>query len=458
MPQSSPQRIQDSTAARLRRIVARPPDQASGPRACTRAWSATAAWSGRRASEPPTSTRPRRATRARRPVPDRLQHQDVHRRDGHAAARRGQAHPRRHARHASSRRSGTPGSRSGSACARLRACSASRSATSGRPWTTPTAPQLVSGFNEAERVHRPHHLLHYSNLVFSMLGEVVARLDGREWHETLQARMLDPLEMRRTTVGFSGRHVQRLLRPAVHRRARPAAGLDLSAMAPCGGLASTARGPGAVVGVRRRPGRPRCSHPDTLEEMCEPQIMMDRERWTGGAWASASSWSAPAPARTSATPAACPGTSPRLFTDREAGTGGVVLINSRVHARHRRVRDRARRPVTEHEPGRARAVAAGHRRPAGAGRPGRASGTPRAARSCSRCGRGGWRRGPRACPEHKPSSRVRAGRAATSPHRRRPRGTASCCGSPATPTDASTKMNWATYLVTREPLAFGERP
>ena len=32
----------------------------------------------------------------------------------------------------------------------------------------------------------------------------------------------------------------------------------------------------------------------------------------------------------------------------------------------------------------------------------------------------------------------------------------SSCGSPAPPTATVTKLNWATYLFTREPIAFGE--
>ena len=77
----------------------------------------------------------------------------------------------------------------------------------GDVWETlrnPDRAELVAGFNDAERVHRPHHLFHYSNLVFSMLGEAVARIDGRDWYDALRARILDPLEMRRTTVGPAG--------------------------------------------------------------------------------------------------------------------------------------------------------------------------------------------------------------------------------------------------------------
>ena len=82
----------------------------------------------------------------------------------------------------------------------------------------PDRAQLVEEFNQVERVHPPHRLWHYSNLAYSMLGEVVARLDAREWAESLRVRLLEPLEMRRTTVGFDGRHAARLLRAAVHRR------------------------------------------------------------------------------------------------------------------------------------------------------------------------------------------------------------------------------------------------
>ena len=73
---------------------------------------------------------------------------------------------------------------------------------------------------QAERILKPHYKWHYSNLVFAMLGEIVARIDGREWAESLQARILDPLEMRRTTVGLTEQRRRRLLRAAVQRRAR----------------------------------------------------------------------------------------------------------------------------------------------------------------------------------------------------------------------------------------------
>ena len=40
---------------------------------------------------------------------------------------------------------------------------------------------------------------HYSNLAFALLGEVVARAHGGTWEEALQANILDPLGLARTT-------------------------------------------------------------------------------------------------------------------------------------------------------------------------------------------------------------------------------------------------------------------
>src|SRR4051794_12681879 len=106
----------------------------------------------------------------------------------------------------------------------------------GDVWETlvnPDREQLVADFALAERVHRPHHLWHYSNLVYSMLGEVVARLDARPWAESLRARILDPLEMRRTTVGFDGRHAQGYYVPPFSDVPVPQDQLELRGLDPC---------------------------------------------------------------------------------------------------------------------------------------------------------------------------------------------------------------------------------
>jgi CubicO group peptidase (beta-lactamase class C family) len=146
----------------------------------------------------------------------------------------------------------------------------------------PDRAELIAGWNEAERIGKPHHRFHYSNLVYSVLGEIVARLDGRSWYESIQARILQPLEMRRTTVGMDGG-------PAATGYYVPPFSdvpvkeplIDIGAMAACGGLASTAEDLVRWMMFIANPTDEVLSK-DTLEEMCQPQTMADVDRWQLG--------------------------------------------------------------------------------------------------------------------------------------------------------------------------------
>ncbi|TWD80346.1 CubicO group peptidase (beta-lactamase class C family) [Kribbella amoyensis] len=146
----------------------------------------------------------------------------------------------------------------------------------------PDRAELVAGWNEAERIGKPHHRFHYSNLVYSLLGEIVARLDGRSWYESIRARILDPLEMRRTTVGMDGGPAAKgyYVPPFTDVPvAEPL--LDLGAMDACGGLASTAEDLAKWAMFLADPTDEVLSA-DTLDEMCQPQIMADLDRWQLG--------------------------------------------------------------------------------------------------------------------------------------------------------------------------------
>jgi CubicO group peptidase (beta-lactamase class C family) len=199
----------------------------------------------------------------------------------------------------------------------------------GDVWETlknPDREQLVAGFNEAERVHAPHHLWHYSNLVFSMLGELVARIDGREWYASLKARILDPLEMRRTTLGPMGSAVTGYYVPPYTDVPVQEPLFDVKALAPCGGLASTPRDMARWSAFVAEPASEVLSK-DTLEEMCEPQIMIDRQRWTGAfglGFMLLRSGNRTYVGHTGGWPGFITG----LFTHRESGTGGLALMNS----------------------------------------------------------------------------------------------------------------------------------
>ncbi|MEU4198207.1 serine hydrolase domain-containing protein [Kribbella sp. NPDC026611] len=143
----------------------------------------------------------------------------------------------------------------------------------------PSREELVPGWNEAERVGRPHDRFHYSNLVYSLLGEIVARLDGRSWYDSVKARILDPLEMRRTTVGMDGGPAQTgyYVPPWTDVPVKEPL-IDIGAMAACGGLASTAEDLAKWAMFVANPVDEVLSK-DTLEEMCQVQIMADTDRW-----------------------------------------------------------------------------------------------------------------------------------------------------------------------------------
>ena len=252
-------------------------------------------------------------------------------------------------------------------------------------------------------MHRPHHLWHYSNLVFSMLGEVVARLDGRPWEESLRARILDPLEMRRTTVGFDGRHAQGYYVPPFTDVPVRQDQLDLRALNPCGGLASTGADMARWSAFVADPVAEVLS-PDTLEEMCEPQVVMDRERWTaamGLGFFLARSGTRTYVGHTGG----MPGHITALFTDREAKTGGLVLTSSGTTPDVSGFAITLADLVTEHDPVEPAPWTPGHRRSPTTSPSSSASGTPRAARSRSPCARDGSRPARRGLPDHKPASR-----------------------------------------------------
>ena len=325
----------------------------------------------------------------------------------------------------------------------------------GDVWETlqnPDRAELVAGFNEAERVHRPHHLFHYSNLVFSMLGEVVARLDGRDWYDALKARILDPLEMRRTTVGPSGSAVTGYYVPPHTDVPVPEPVLDLKALAACGGLASTADDMARWSAFVADPDA-EVLDPDTLAEMCEPQIMIDRERWTGAfglGFMLVRSGTRTYAGHTGGMPGHITG----LFTHRESGTGGLVLMNTTSAPDPAAFAVELADHVVEHDPVEPEPW-----------RPGTAvpdeladligiwysEGAP----FVFSVKQGRLEARAQALPEHKPSSVFE--KAGDDLYRTvQGRETGELLRVTRDAEGRVTKMNWATYLVTRRPLAFGE--
>jgi CubicO group peptidase (beta-lactamase class C family) len=202
----------------------------------------------------------------------------------------------------------------------------------GDVWDTleqPDAKTLRRDFDDVERVGRPHDRWHYSNVVYAMLGQLIEELDGRSWEESLRRRLLEPLEMRRTTLGFDdgARATGYYVAPYDDvPRVEPV--LDLKAMAPCGGLASTADDLAKWSAFVADTGS--LLSPDTMEEMCQPQIMLNTTSWTGamglGFFLMRSATGRTWVGHTGGMPGHITG----VFTHRESGIGGITLMNATV--------------------------------------------------------------------------------------------------------------------------------
>ena len=191
----------------------------------------------------------------------------------------------------------------------------------------PSAKELRRDFDDVERVLKPHDRWHYSNVVYAMLGQLIEELDGRSWEESLRTRLLDPLEMRRTSNGFDdGPHVTGYYVPPYDDVPRPEPVLDLKGLAPCGGLASTAHDLAKWSAFLADPGD--LLSADTLEEMCQPQILLTTDTWSAamglGFFLVRSSTGRTYVGHTGGMPGHITG----VFTHRESGTGGIVLMNS----------------------------------------------------------------------------------------------------------------------------------
>ena len=98
-------------------------------------------------------------------------------------------------------------------------------------------------------------------------------------------------------------------------------------MGPCGALASTVTDLATWSGFVADPDAPILS-PDTLEEMCQPQLMVDPDGWGGAMGLGFFLMRSPAKRTWVGHTGGMPGQVTGVFTHRESGTGGIVLMNS----------------------------------------------------------------------------------------------------------------------------------
>lgn len=153
----------------------------------------------------------------------------------------------------------------------------------GDCWDTldfPDRAGLVEGWNAAERIGRPHLRWHYSNLCYAMLGEIIARLDGREWAESLQHRLLDPIGLKRSALTRQAPHTGLYYVPQFTDVPVQEPVLDKKATASAGALCSTLADMMTWHQFLLSPDDAVLSK-DTVEEMRTPQMLID-DSWTGG--------------------------------------------------------------------------------------------------------------------------------------------------------------------------------
>jgi CubicO group peptidase (beta-lactamase class C family) len=212
------------------------------------------------------------------------------------------------------------------------------------------------------RLFRPGRRFHYSNVGYAVLGEVVSRLRGAPWPQTLHEDVLRPLGMRRTTIRPTPPHA---LGFAVHPFADlllPEPEHDHGAMAPAGQLWTTvtdlAIWMAFLAGTGADDGRHVLSQ-QTRAEMREPLALDDRQGapWTGAHGLGLQVWNVDG-VRSYGHGGSMPGFLALLRIDEQTGDGVVVMSNTTSGLRPELAGDLARifhdaeaRPATEWTPG-----------------------------------------------------------------------------------------------------------
>jgi CubicO group peptidase (beta-lactamase class C family) len=153
----------------------------------------------------------------------------------------------------------------------------------GNIWESLAAPErdeFLAGVEKAEQVLPPHHAFHYSNLAYGLLGEVVERVTGSDWEQVVRERVLTPLGMTRTGLTPADDRALGYQVDPYAGTAREEPLFALGATAPFGGLWSTVADLSRYAAYVAAPDD-RVVRPETVEEMCRPIIMTDVDGWSG---------------------------------------------------------------------------------------------------------------------------------------------------------------------------------
>lgn len=151
----------------------------------------------------------------------------------------------------------------------------------GEVWeslVTPTREELLGNLAAAEAVSTPNRRWHYSNLAYAVLGELVARLTGGTWEEALRARILDPLGLARVTSAPEAPYAQGYFVDPYADRAAEEPVLLLNGVASAAELWGSPSDMATWGGFLLDPD-PAVLAPATLEEMTAVHGMADEHSW-----------------------------------------------------------------------------------------------------------------------------------------------------------------------------------
>ncbi|WP_030489099.1 serine hydrolase domain-containing protein [Micromonospora chokoriensis] len=140
---------------------------------------------------------------------------------------------------------------------------------------------LLAGISADKIAYPPHRTYHYSNLAYGLLGGLLERLTGMPWADLLNARILTPLGLRRTTYTATEPYARGYVVHPWHDTLREEPRTDTGAMAPAGQLWSTIEDLGRWAAFLADPD-PSVLAAETLTEMCSPVVISDPDSWTGG--------------------------------------------------------------------------------------------------------------------------------------------------------------------------------
>jgi CubicO group peptidase (beta-lactamase class C family) len=151
----------------------------------------------------------------------------------------------------------------------------------GDVWDTldvPDSAKLLSDLAEVESVLPTSRRFHYSNLGFAILGHLVARLAGSTWEELVVDRILQPLDLTRTTVLPQEPVAQGFLVDAFSDRVRAETDLDFGGVGPAAQLWSTAADMATWAAFLAKPDSKVLAE-STVDEMVHPLMVTDEVDW-----------------------------------------------------------------------------------------------------------------------------------------------------------------------------------